>query len=122
METPPLGDVAVSATFCDESVRAISSSWGGNLQVYKADDAAAVGTLSTNPPTLEERLTAAQKNLQEKTAASAPAIEAGRKADAELAALETTLTTAKNEGATLQTEVDGLVAQVQPLDQFAPRN
>ena len=100
METPPLGDVAVSVTFCDESGRAVSSSWGGNLQVYKADDAAAVGTLSTNPPTLEERLAAAQKHLEEKTAASAPAIEAGRKADAELAALETTLATAKNEGAT----------------------
>jgi hypothetical protein len=117
LETPPMGDVAVSTTFCDESGRVIAGNWVGSLQVYKGDDAANLGALSTSPPALQERLAAAQKQLDEKTAASTPVIEAGRKADAELAALEASLATAKNEGATIQTEIDGLASQVKGLDE-----
>jgi chromosome segregation ATPase len=117
LETPPMGDVAVSTTFCDESGRVISGNWVGNVQLYKGEDAASLGALLTNPPALDERLAAAQKHLDEKTTASTPAIEAGRKADAELAALEASLATAKNEGATIQTEVDGLASQAKELDE-----
>jgi hypothetical protein len=103
--------VAVSATLCDESLRVVAGGWNGSVQVYKCDNAAAVGTLATNPPALDERLTAAQQRLQEKTTASAPAIEAGRKAAEELAAVERSLAADQQAAAGLQAQIEAVTGQ-----------
>ena len=86
VETKPIGEVAVSAAFCDETARAIAASWAGVVQVYKAEDASVVGTLVTNPPKLEERLAIAQQTVKDKTAAHAPLAEAVLKAEKDFAA------------------------------------
>ncbi|HJQ80190.1 MAG TPA: c-type cytochrome domain-containing protein [Lacipirellulaceae bacterium] len=117
MESAAIGDVAVSTTFCDESLRAITASWAGVVQAYKADDAAVLGTLATNPPKLEERLAAAQQQLQEKTAASAPLAEAMRKAEEAAASAQAALATAQQEAAGLQSKVDALAAEAGQLAQ-----
>jgi chromosome segregation ATPase len=117
MESPAIGDVAVSTTFCDESLRAITASWAGVVQAYKADDAALVGSLATNPPKLEDRLAAAQQQLQEKSAASAPLSETLRKAEEAAAAAQAVLTTAQQETAALQAKVDALTAEASQLTQ-----
>jgi peptidoglycan hydrolase CwlO-like protein/mono/diheme cytochrome c family protein len=111
LETAAIGDVAVSATLCDESLRVVAGGWNGSVQVYKCDDAAAIGMLATNPPALDERLAAAQQRLQEKTTASAPTIEAGRKAAEELAAVESSLATAQQAAAGLQSQIDAVSSQ-----------
>ncbi len=78
-ETKPIGDLAVSVAYCDESQRAITASWAGAVQVYKADDGPSVGSLITNPPTLDERLAAANATLQQKSAASGPLTKPSRR-------------------------------------------
>jgi predicted nucleic acid-binding Zn-ribbon protein len=116
-ESAAIGDVAVSVTFCDESQRAIAASWTGAVQVYKADDADAVGSLLTNPPTLEERLLSAQKLVEERSAAAAPAVEAAQKAATELASAQAFHATAKAESDALQAKIDQLTSQVNELTQ-----
>jgi hypothetical protein len=122
METAAIGDVAVSATFCDESARAIAAGWGGAVQVYKADDAAVIGSLATNPPTLAERLATAQQRLQEKTAASAPLLEKVTKANAALAAAQNSVAASQKDAAAAQATVDELVVQVDELNKSRAAN
>jgi hypothetical protein len=122
MESAAIGDVAVSTTFCDESLRAITGSWGGVVQVFKADDAAGVGNMATNPPTLAERLAAAQKLVEAKTAAAAPLAEAAQKAAAELATLQATSAAAKTEADTMQAKVDQFTAQAKEASQSRATN
>jgi hypothetical protein len=117
MESASIGDAAVSTTFCDESLRAITASWAGVVQVYNAADAAGLGSMATNPPKLEVRLAAAQQQLQEKTAAGAPAIEALRKAEEAAASAQNALAAAQQEAAGLQATVDALAAEANQLTQ-----
>jgi hypothetical protein len=134
-ESAPIGDVAVSATFCDESNRAIAASWAGVVQVYNGEPAAlekgslapVAGTtpgvvdpgssgIATNPPKLEERLAAAQKQLDEKVAAAAPLVEAASKAAAELSAAQSAVSVAQQEVDVLRGKVDQLSAQTSELE------
>jgi predicted nucleic acid-binding Zn-ribbon protein len=116
IQTAPIGDVAVSVTFCDESSRAIAASWAGVVNVYKAEDASLLGSLPTNPPTLDKRLAAAQQIVTEKTAAVAPLLAAVTKAEADLTAVQTALTTAKTESDALQAEVMRIQSEIAPIE------
>jgi mono/diheme cytochrome c family protein len=117
MESAAIGDVAVSTTICDESLRAMTASWAGVVQVYNAADAAVLGGMATNPPKLEERLVAVQQQLQEKTASSAPLSEALRKAEEVAVSAQTALAAAQQETAGLQSKVDALTAESSQLAQ-----
>src|SRR6476659_1532404 len=66
-ETKPIGELAVSVGYSDESHRTITASLAGAVQVYQDDKPEALGGLITNPPALDERLAAAKKSLQQKT-------------------------------------------------------
>jgi hypothetical protein len=116
MESKAIGDVAVSTSYCDESQRVITGSWGGIVQAAKSDDAAVVGTLATDPPTLDERLAEAQQQLQEVTAATTPVIETGRKAAEELATLENSLAAAKKDAAGRQSQIAALATQASEIE------
>jgi chromosome segregation ATPase len=117
MESASIGDAAVSTTFCDETLRAITASWAGVVQVYNAADAAGLGSMATNPPKLEVRLAAAQQQLQEKTSAGAPLIDALRKAEEAAASAQSALAAAQQEAAGLQAKVDALTAEANQLAQ-----
>jgi hypothetical protein len=62
------GDLAMRATFCNESNRAISGDWTGEIRVWNAADGVRVGQLAMNAPLLEERLFAANQALVAKQA------------------------------------------------------
>lgn len=53
-------DLALQVTHCDETDRVIAGDWTGDVRVWNAADGNRIGQLSTNPPTLEERLAQAQ--------------------------------------------------------------
>jgi predicted nucleic acid-binding Zn-ribbon protein len=112
VETPPIGDVAVSVSYCDETNRIIAASWAGEVQLYQAADAAALGGLATNPPTLAERLAAAEKQLQQHAAASAPLAGAVQKAEQALAPVASALAAAQQQSAALETNAQALAAEV----------
>jgi hypothetical protein len=116
-ETKPLGDIAVSVAFCNESQRAIAANWAGVVGVYKADDGADIGRLATNPPTLSERLATAKETLRQKSAASAPLTEATQKAEAELKTAQAALTAAQQRAVELQAEAEKLTAEGSKIGQ-----
>ena len=56
-------DLALHATHCDETNRVIAGDWTGEIRVWNAADGVRIGQLTTNPPTLESRLAAAQAQV-----------------------------------------------------------
>ena len=72
-------DLALRVSFCDETNRMIAGDWTGEIRVWKGDDGARLGTLTTNPPTLQTRLDQAQAQvapLEQKLAETRKAHEA----------------------------------------------
>lgn len=49
-------DLALEVTHCDETNRVIAGDFTGEVRIWNAADGARLGQLSTNPPTLEERI------------------------------------------------------------------
>ncbi len=60
---PSFGDIALQSTHCDETDRVIAGDWTGAIHVWNAADGNPIGDLTMNPPTLAERLAAAQQQL-----------------------------------------------------------
>ena len=107
-------DLALQVAFCDETKRVIAGDFTGVVRVWNAADGARVGELSTNPPTLEARLAAAnaevarvqgvQKQANDGYVAADAAykafaanLDANQKKVAELTQQEATATTKLNE-------------------------
>ena len=111
-ETKPIGDLTVSAVYCDEAERAIMASWSGTLQVFKPEDTSVVGSLVTNPPLLNERLAAAEATLQRKTALAAPLLEAKRIAEEKTSEAESELKATQQQVVSLRTKASELAAEV----------
>jgi uncharacterized phage infection (PIP) family protein YhgE len=70
---------------------------------------------ATAPSTLDDCLAIAKQQLQEKTVAAAPLIEAVHKAEEALAPVQSALTAAQKEATAFQTNVDALAAEVQQI-------
>ncbi len=65
----PLPDVALRTAFTWDDGRVIAGDWTGQATTWTAADGKAVGAMTPNPPTLAERLDAAQKDVAAKQAA-----------------------------------------------------
>jgi hypothetical protein len=59
----PLADVAMRVAVTSDAGRIISGDWTGEVRVWNAADGKQLGTLSANPPKLEELLAAAKEKL-----------------------------------------------------------
>lgn len=90
-----LPDLALRVAFSHDGGRAFCGDWTGEVRVWNTADGKPVGTLTTNPPPLPDRLAAAEKAAavlqaaREKAAAAQKAAEAAaQKAAADLAAAQ----------------------------------
>lgn len=82
-------DLALEATHCDETNRVIAGDYTGEVRVWNAADGVRIGQLSTNPPTLEERIAQAPTVVAaatEKVTAATAAHQAAVATQAELKA------------------------------------
>ncbi|NND98131.1 MAG: hypothetical protein HKN47_12460 [Pirellulaceae bacterium] len=70
------GDLALQATYCDETNRAISGDFNGEIRVYNAADGARIGELVVNAPKLEDRLAQATQLLTSKQTEHKPIADA----------------------------------------------
>ncbi len=77
-------DLALQVTHCDETNRVIAGDWTGEIRVWNAADGIRIGQLTTNPPTLEERLATAQTQV---APAAEKLVAATAERDAAVAAL-----------------------------------
>lgn len=96
-----LPDLALRAAFTHDDARVIAGDWTGQIPVWTAADGKAVGQLTPNPPTLAERLDAAQKEVAAKqaardqtAAAAAASLAVSQKAAVDLAAAQKAATDA----------------------------
>jgi WD40 repeat protein len=94
-----MADLALACAICNETNRVIGADWTGAIRVWNAVDGAKIGDLTPNPPTLEERLAAANAAVQATTAEAkvatdgyAAAQAAANKAKADLTAANTKMT------------------------------
>jgi hypothetical protein len=115
-ETKPIGEVAVSVGYSDDSKCMITASQAGVVQVCKDDKAGVLGGLVTNPPTLAERLATAEKALKHQSEEAAPLIAAKQKAEAEAAAAKSPLAEAQKKLAVLKADADKIVAEVKQIN------
>ena len=89
------GDLALRVSFCDETNRVIAGDWQGEIRVFNAEDGARLGELTSNPPTLAERLAAANTDLTEKMAAHLPLETSAQSAAAAASQAQTDLVAAQ---------------------------
>ncbi len=66
IQFPPANDLAVRATFCDETNQAVVSDWTGTIQVWNAADGSLTASLTANPPPLSQRLREATQQLAQR--------------------------------------------------------
>lgn len=115
-----LPDVAVRVVFSHDAARVFCGDWLGNVRAWNTADGKPLGSLTSNPPTLAQRLELAtqavvqhQKTLEQLTAAAPAAASAAQKAAQELAAAEQSLTQA---GASAKAATDALARVKDPHD------
>ena len=58
-----LQDIVVAASVCDETNRVFAADWSGTILVWNADDGKMLQTLSSNPASLNQRLSNANDEL-----------------------------------------------------------
>ena len=98
-------DIAVSATFCDESDRAFSADWTGEIRVWDAKDGKRLGNLSSNPLPLAGQLAAAKQSVVQSQAAYQPLLVAYQTAEQTATKVKTDLAAAQKALAASQTQM-----------------
>lgn len=111
-------DLALRATFCDETNRAVAGDWRGEIRVWNAADGARTGNLTANPLTLVQRLAEASARLAQQQAELQPLQLAAQSAQATLDQLNAELAAAQqklNAGtAAAQPDIDRITALLAP--------
>ncbi len=117
-------DVATAVSFCNETKRVVAGDWTGRVRVFNLADGAAVFELSSNPPTLAQRLASAQQNLEAATAKHAPLAgqlaEVNQKIatlDAAIAAAEKRRADAEQKLASVSNEISTVNNELQSVTQ-----
>ena len=77
-----MGDLALACAICNETNRVIGADWTGAIRVWNAGDGVKIGDLTPNPPTLDERLAAANAAVQATTAETKAATDSYTAANA----------------------------------------
>lgn len=102
---PAFDDIALQAAFDHDGKRAVGGDWTGKVRVWTVEDGKPVGELTSNPPTLAERLAEVDRRL----GGLAPVHE---KAQTEYAAAKDAADKAKAEAEAASAELARLTAAV----------
>ncbi|MEQ8846846.1 c-type cytochrome domain-containing protein [Botrimarina sp.] len=87
-EVAKLDDIGLSVAFTHDGARVVASDWTGAVRLIDIESKAAAAELAPNPPTLAERLTAAEGGLAQQQAARDAAARELEKAERALATAE----------------------------------
>jgi hypothetical protein len=100
---PAFADVALGATYAAEGDRVFAGDWTGEIRVWNAADAAQVGTIAANPPTIQMRLDQAmaalpeaKKKFEQATTAFTAAEAAAKESEAAIAKVQAELAAAES--------------------------
>jgi len=70
LKTEPFNDIALHAVFDGDGNRVVAGDWTGTIRVFDAKTGKPVGELTADPPTISQRLQAAQDSLSAAQAAN----------------------------------------------------
>ncbi len=112
-------DLALQATFCDETGRAISGDWNGEIRVWNAADGVRLGELAMNPPSLETRLAAATERLASVQQTHGPIVESHQVAQAELERIRTMIASAQQTTVEAKRKADAAATELASAQQNA---
>ena len=104
------GDLAMRATFCNETNRAISGDWTGEIRVWNAADGVRVGQLVMNVPPLENRLADASQMLTAKQTAHQPLANAYQASQTAYEKVKAEFTAAQQQAAQAKTKAEAAAA------------
>jgi WD40 repeat protein len=107
-----MSDLALACAICNETNRVIGADWTGAIRVWNAADGVKIGDLTPNPPTLEERLAAANAAVQTTTAEAKAATDGYTAAQAAADKAKADLNTANTKMAELTKVVTDTTAAV----------
>ena len=114
----------LKVSFCDETNRVVAGDWHGNIRVWNAADGKRLGELAQNPPSLQQRLAAAQadlaakqKDAAAKAAAAANAVKQRDNVNTALAANKKLLTDSTNLQNQAKQQVPALTKTLQTVKQ-----
>lgn len=118
------GDLALKASYCDETNRVIAGDWTGSIRVWNATDGKRIGELHQNPPSLQQRLVAAkadsaakEKDAAAKIAAAKAAVDQRDQVNAGLAANRKLLTDSTNLNNQAKQQIPVLTKALQTVKQ-----
>jgi len=77
----PFDDVALRAVFATDGARVVAGDWRGEVRVWTIADGKRLGSLTSNPPTIAERLEALRKEVEALAAEESKLAAAARSAD-----------------------------------------
>jgi hypothetical protein len=119
---PAFPDIATAISYDDESSRVIAGDYSGLIKVFAATDGAEQGTLTPNPPKIEERIATLQEqvktqtaDLTAKTEAAKPIVAAWEKAKADLTNANTLVASTQKANEEATAKVNALKAQIDQL-------
>lgn len=105
-ELGPLADIGTRVAATDDGARIFAGDWSGTLTAFSVANGAAIGTLDTNPPRLEERLAAVEKARADAMAAKNSAGDKHRVALEALTVAESQMAAARTAAEDAATELE----------------
>ena len=105
-------EIALQVTFCDETNRAITGDWNGEIRVWDANDGKRLGSLTANPLRLQQRLEASTKLLGELRAKHTPLAKAATASQTALQQVKTDLANGQKLMTTSKQLVDTTTAKI----------
>lgn len=112
---PAFGDLALRVSHCDEADRVIAGDWNGTIKVWNAADGTDLGILNQNPPRLEARLAAAQRDLAVQQQQQAALLATYNAEKATLDRINTDLNTARAQFAEAQRKSEETTSKANAL-------
>ena len=110
-ELPPLAEIGTRVAVTADGGRLIAGDWAGTVTVFDAAEGKAAGTLDTNPPRIEQRLRAAEKQFAEVAAAAQPFADKAKAAADALTVAESQMAAARKAADEAQAELEAAKAR-----------
>jgi WD40 repeat protein len=112
-ESTSQGDLVTKVAALHDSKVAVSANWQGEIKFLSLENKLAeVGTVSSNPPMIAQRIAQTEQRISELNGKAAPSQDAVKKAELALAGLEASLTKTRADAAALDARTKSLPGEI----------
>lgn len=116
-EIPSQGDVATSVVALADSKSCVVANWRGDVKVYSLESKAELGSLTSNPAKIDQRIVDAERRITELTGKVEPSQQAIKKAEDGLKFVEGELAKAQANAAANEARKNALPGEIKAAEQ-----